>query len=59
RRFLKSSPIRTIYEYAKFTVPGEYHKNLELTFNRVKLEEKLNMSIEDGDLCNSTIVVDY
>ncbi|KAG2198265.1 hypothetical protein INT47_004349 [Mucor saturninus] len=55
RRFLKSDPVRYIFEFVKAEVPNADTQPFELVFNRAQLIDLLDQSILEAGLVNAAV----
>ncbi|ORY93425.1 hypothetical protein BCR43DRAFT_377107 [Syncephalastrum racemosum] len=55
RRFLKTDPVRYLFEFVKAEVPETQDRPFELVFNRKQLIECLDQSIQDAGLVNAAV----
>ncbi|KAI8977203.1 hypothetical protein BDF20DRAFT_873538 [Mycotypha africana] len=55
RRFLKTDPVRYIFEFVKADVPGAQDQAFELVFNRTQLIDVLDQSIAEAGLSNAAV----
>ncbi|OBZ85639.1 UBX domain-containing protein 2 [Choanephora cucurbitarum] len=56
RRFLKSDPVRYLFEFVKAEVPGaSNNQQFELVFNRTQLIDILDQSIQEAGLSNAAV----
>ncbi|CAO3642123.1 unnamed protein product [Cunninghamella echinulata] len=59
RRFLKTDPVRYLFEFIKSQVPETQNKPFELVFNRQKLIEILDQEIQEAGLQNAAVNVQF
>ncbi|KAI8146242.1 hypothetical protein BJV82DRAFT_409991 [Fennellomyces sp. T-0311] len=55
RRFLKTDPVRHLFEFVKAEVPETQSKPFELVFNRKQLIESLDQPIQEAGLVNAAV----
>ncbi|GAA5812525.1 hypothetical protein MFLAVUS_005981 [Mucor flavus] len=55
RRFLKTDPVRYLFEFVKAEVPDAQTQPFELVFNRIQLIDLLDQSILDAGLVNAAV----
>ncbi|KAI9250240.1 hypothetical protein BDA99DRAFT_523251 [Phascolomyces articulosus] len=55
RRFLKTDPVRYLFEFVKAEVPETQNQPFELVFNRKQLIESLDEPIEQAGLVNAAV----
>ncbi|KAI7857442.1 hypothetical protein BDC45DRAFT_501187 [Circinella umbellata] len=55
RRFLKTDPVRHLFEFVKSEVPETQSQPFELVFNRKQLIESLDQPIEEAGLVNAAV----
>ncbi|KAI8097877.1 thioredoxin-like protein [Gilbertella persicaria] len=55
RRFLKSDPVRYLFEFIKAEVPEAANQPFELVFNRTQLIDVLDQTIEEAGLSNAAV----
>ncbi|BFZ62696.1 UBX domain protein Ubx2 [Saitoella coloradoensis] len=59
RRFNLDDPVQAVFEYIKAEVDGAGSKTFDLTFNRMKLIEHLDETIEAAGLKNATVIMEF
>ncbi|CAO3647741.1 unnamed protein product [Cunninghamella blakesleeana] len=59
RRFLKTDPVRYLFEFIKSQVPETQNQPFELVFNRQKLIEVLDQEIQEAGLQNAAVNVQF
>ncbi|KAI8643123.1 hypothetical protein BD408DRAFT_385980 [Parasitella parasitica] len=55
RRFLKTDPVRSIFEFVKSDVSDAANQQFELVFNRTQLIDVLDQTIEEAGLINAAV----
>jgi thioredoxin-related protein len=55
RRFLKTDPVRYIFEFVKSEIPEANERPFELVFNRTQLIDLLDQTIADAGLANAAV----
>ncbi|CEP14380.1 hypothetical protein [Parasitella parasitica] len=55
RRFLKTDPVRSIFEFIKSDVSDVGNREFELVFNRTQLIDVLDQTIEEAGLTNAAV----
>ncbi|KAI9491662.1 hypothetical protein BDB00DRAFT_475021 [Zychaea mexicana] len=55
RRFLKTDPVRYLFEFVKAEVPETQERPFELVFNRKQLIESLDQPIQEAGLVNAAV----
>ncbi|ORZ19393.1 hypothetical protein BCR42DRAFT_409693 [Absidia repens] len=59
RRFLKSDPVRYLFEFIKWKVPETKGQTFELVFNRQQLIDVLDQDIQEAGLQNAAVNVQF
>ncbi|CAO3591861.1 unnamed protein product [Absidia cylindrospora] len=59
RRFLKSDPVRYLFEFIKWKVPETKGQAFELVFNRQQLIDVLDQNIQEAGLQNAAVNVQF
>ncbi|CAO3589892.1 unnamed protein product [Absidia cylindrospora] len=59
RRFLKSDPVRYLFEFIKSHIPETQDQAFELVFNRQQLIEILDQEIQEAGLQNAAVNVQF
>ncbi|ORX58758.1 hypothetical protein DM01DRAFT_1333377 [Hesseltinella vesiculosa] len=59
RRFLKTDPVRYLFEFIRNRVPETQGKPFELVFNRQQLIDILDQEIQQAGLQNAAVIVQF
>lgn len=59
RRFLKTDPVRHLFEFVKAEIPESQDRQFELVFNRQQLIELLDQEIQEAGLANAAVNLSF